>query len=335
MPIEGQVNNIADLNPAYPQADDPVSQGDNHVRLIKKAIKDTFPNIDGTVLPSEDELNQLVGQDLPGDVTDLEGRVTKNEADIANNAAGIQSNAGAITANTNYIKDVEVIAVNNQREIATNASNIANNASDIATNASNISINAGNIASNDSDIANLNNRVNALENAPSPGLIPHGLNDHTDVNTSGAVEGYVLGFVGGQWVPIEMKGGGGMIKLVDQPSNVGDFNLEPTQMAYVANVQGPTNSPSSYTLIVPDGMVFAFEYMFAIGQGSIELNNLVIDGVNVLNGGSLNYTNSGGPTWPGSDKSSIIMVEDRMSVSWLPDGATTSQLFLAGMFAEA
>jgi hypothetical protein len=293
MPIEGQVNNIADLNPAYPQADDPVSQGDNHVRLIKKALKDTFPNIDGTVLPSEDELNQLVGQDLPGDVTDLEGRVTKNEADIANNAA------------------------------------------DIATNASNIATNAGNIASNDSDIANLDSRVNALENAPAPGLIPHGLNEHTDVNTSGAAEGYVLGFVGGQWVPIEMKGGSGMIKIVDQPSNVGDFNLEPTQMAYVANVQGPTNSPRSYTLIVPDGMVFAFEYMFAIGYGSIELNNLVIDGVNVLNGGKLDYTNQGGPTWPGNDKSSIIMVEDRMSVSWLPDSSTTSQLFLAGMFAEA
>lgn len=138
MSVESQVNNIADLNPTYPQADDPVSQGDNHIRNIKKALKDTFPNIDGTVTASEDEINQLAGQDLPSDVGALEARVTKNEGDIANNAAGIANNAAgiasnatgiannatgianntsAIIANTEYIKDVEVIAVNNEREI--------------------------------------------------------------------------------------------------------------------------------------------------------------------------------------------------------------------------
>ncbi len=145
MSVESQVNNIADLNPTYPQADDPVSQGDNHIRNIKKALKDTFPNIDGTVTASEDELNQLVGQALPGDVVDLEARVGNNESDIANNAAAIANNAAdianneaqlsnhasnivnnsaaiannasAISANTDYIKAVEVIAVNNGREI--------------------------------------------------------------------------------------------------------------------------------------------------------------------------------------------------------------------------
>ena len=180
----------------------------------------------------------------------------------------------------------------------------------------------------------LSGRISTLENASAPGLTPHSINDHTDVNTSGAVEGNVLTYIGGQWVPLKVEGSG-MINIVDQPSNVGDFNLEPTQMAYVANVQGPTNAARNYTLIVPSGMVFAFEYMFAIGQGSIELGGLVIDGVSVLNSGSLDYDNSGGPTWPGNDKSSIIRVKDRMVVSWLPDGSSTSQLFLAGMFAEA
>ena len=99
MSVESQVNNIADLNPTYPQADDPVSQGDNHIRNIKKALKDTFPNIDGTVTASEDEINQLAGQDLPSDVGALEARVGKNESDIANNAADIANNAAGIANN--------------------------------------------------------------------------------------------------------------------------------------------------------------------------------------------------------------------------------------------
>jgi hypothetical protein len=329
MSVESQVNNIADLNPTYPQADDPVSQGDNHIRNIKKALKDTFPNIDGTVNPSDEELNQLVGQDLPGDVSALEARVTKNEGDISNNAAGISNNAAGIIANTDYIKDVEVIAVNNERDISGLEASKADKTyvdSELAKKADKTYVDAQDNA--------LSGRISTLENASAPGLTPHSINDHTDVNTSGAVEGNVLTYIGGQWVPLKVEGSG-MINIVDQPSNVGDFNLEPTQMAYVANVQGPTNAARNYTLIVPSGMVFAFEYMFAIGQGSIELGGLVIDGVSVLNSGSLDYDNSGGPTWPGNDKSSIIRVKDRMVVSWLPDGSSTSQLFLAGMFAEA
>ena len=327
MPIEGQVNNIADLNPAYPQADDPVSQGDNHVRLIKKALKDTFPNIDGTVLPSEDELNQLVGQDLPGDVTDLEGRVTKNEADIANNAAGIQSNAGAITANTNYIKDVEVIAVNNQREIATNASNIA-------TNASNISINAGNIASNDSDIANLNNRVNALENAPTPGLIPHGINDHTDVNTAGVKNGQALVYKDGVWVPVDIMGGG-TVNFMTQPAVAGDASLNGAQQTY--EMRNWNNMGyATQTFRVPAGSIFVMEYFFGQAPNTIRvsLDEIKIDGKPLMtNAVSVDWGPGGGTVWPGSEGFTPIIVRDSIEVRAYvgQNGGTFS---IAGMFSE-
>ena len=184
MPIEGQVNNISDLNPVYPQSDDPVSQGDNHIRNIKKAVKDTFPNVDGPVNATDEELNQLAGNNVIGDISDLEGRVSQNESDISKNA------------------------------------------SDIATNAAGIATNAGNIASNDQDIAALDGRVDALENAPTPGLIPHSINDHTDVNTSGAQEGYVLTYKGGTWVPMKLTSGGGMIKPTQQPRFAGDFQYQ-------------------------------------------------------------------------------------------------------------
>lgn len=102
MPIESQVQVISELNPKYPATDDPVSQGDNHLRNIKTALVNTFPNIDAPVDATEDEINQLVGKDFANDISDLDSklsaeidaldvRVTKNEADIAD---GQQVSAG-------------------------------------------------------------------------------------------------------------------------------------------------------------------------------------------------------------------------------------------------
>lgn len=50
-------SNISDLNPANPSGADRVNQGDDHIRLIKAALKATFPNITGAVTASQDQLN--------------------------------------------------------------------------------------------------------------------------------------------------------------------------------------------------------------------------------------------------------------------------------------
>lgn len=42
-------------------ATDPKAQGDDHLRLIKSALQNTFPNITAAVNPTATELNQLVG----------------------------------------------------------------------------------------------------------------------------------------------------------------------------------------------------------------------------------------------------------------------------------
>lgn len=52
---------ISDLVPTNPVLGDPVSAGDDHIRLIKQAIKTTFPNITGAMNASHSELNYLVG----------------------------------------------------------------------------------------------------------------------------------------------------------------------------------------------------------------------------------------------------------------------------------
>jgi hypothetical protein len=52
---------IDDLNQNNPTSSDGVSQGDDHLRLIKKVILNTFPNIDNEVTATEDEINKLDG----------------------------------------------------------------------------------------------------------------------------------------------------------------------------------------------------------------------------------------------------------------------------------
>lgn len=48
---------IGDLNPAYPTSTDVISQADDHLRLIKSALKATFPNLNGPVTATAAQMN--------------------------------------------------------------------------------------------------------------------------------------------------------------------------------------------------------------------------------------------------------------------------------------
>lgn len=52
-------NYPSDLVSSNPLGTDDKSQGDDHIRLIKNVIKTTFPNIDGAVTSTQDELNDI------------------------------------------------------------------------------------------------------------------------------------------------------------------------------------------------------------------------------------------------------------------------------------
>ena len=52
-------NTINDLNPSNPTSSDTIKQGDDHIRLIKLAVKATFPNITGAVNATQDEFKEI------------------------------------------------------------------------------------------------------------------------------------------------------------------------------------------------------------------------------------------------------------------------------------
>jgi hypothetical protein len=53
------VTTINTLDPTFPAATDPRSEGDDHIRNIKSAIKTTFPNVSGVVTVSHTDLNGI------------------------------------------------------------------------------------------------------------------------------------------------------------------------------------------------------------------------------------------------------------------------------------
>ena len=61
MPVE-TFNYIDSLNTANPTATDNVSEGDDHIRGIKTTLKNTFPNVNGAVSKTDEELNNTISQ---------------------------------------------------------------------------------------------------------------------------------------------------------------------------------------------------------------------------------------------------------------------------------
>lgn len=59
MPVESATY-INSLNASYPTGSDNISQGDNHIRLLKETIKATFPNIAGAVSGTHTAINSAV-----------------------------------------------------------------------------------------------------------------------------------------------------------------------------------------------------------------------------------------------------------------------------------
>ena len=85
---------IDSLNTSNPGATDSVAQGDDHLRLIKSTVKNTFPNITGAMTATHTELNLLDG--CTANTAEL------NYVDIA--TLGTVEASKAVTADSN--KDI-------------------------------------------------------------------------------------------------------------------------------------------------------------------------------------------------------------------------------------
>lgn len=88
MPVE-TFNYIDSLDPNNPTGFDQVSDGDDHIRGIKSALKNTFPNVKGQVVASEDDLNKLTGV---GTTKNLFAAVTYDGYNIVGDAHNVPAN---------------------------------------------------------------------------------------------------------------------------------------------------------------------------------------------------------------------------------------------------
>jgi microcystin-dependent protein len=76
---------IHQLDPANPAASDRLQQGDDHIRMVKAALKATFPNITGPVNATQAALNGLAAGQVPfGVITLFYGTVAPSGWAICN-----------------------------------------------------------------------------------------------------------------------------------------------------------------------------------------------------------------------------------------------------------
>lgn len=81
------VTHISDLVASNPAATDPKSQGDDHIRNIKLALKTDFPNISGPVTASHTELNFMDGATTQPAMKDGSNLVTPTIGDSSTKIA--------------------------------------------------------------------------------------------------------------------------------------------------------------------------------------------------------------------------------------------------------
>lgn len=58
MTVETNARFINDFNEAYPRNRDLIKEGDDHIRLMKTVIKNTFPGINGAITPTTEKINK-------------------------------------------------------------------------------------------------------------------------------------------------------------------------------------------------------------------------------------------------------------------------------------
>lgn len=91
---------INQLIATNPDGTDPKGQGDDHLRLIKKVLKDTFPQFTGPLTGTQDAYNALLGEGVtmkPGMVVMFSGALSSIPAGwLLCNGSGTLSNGGPV-----------------------------------------------------------------------------------------------------------------------------------------------------------------------------------------------------------------------------------------------
>lgn len=95
-------NYISGLNSSNPAADDPISQGDDHIRTLKKVLLQSFPDVDGPVAPPQapTSANSTIRSDGSNWVESAGVTITSsNELSASKVSSGDVDAAGTVSAN--------------------------------------------------------------------------------------------------------------------------------------------------------------------------------------------------------------------------------------------
>jgi hypothetical protein len=80
------INGLVNTNPT---AGDPVSQGDDHIRLVKATLLSTFPNVTGAVNTTHTDLNGATKSHITNGYQKLAGGLYMQWGTAATNASGV------------------------------------------------------------------------------------------------------------------------------------------------------------------------------------------------------------------------------------------------------
>lgn len=171
MSVEQSASNISQLNPNWPTAEDFVSEGDDHLRLLKKTVKQTFPNIKDSVNISDVQLNSLAKTVSTSDTgTDL---TINGNLVVQKDGYGL---IGKADFKLSELTDKTIVNIKMLRELTMPVGHIA----------------CLNVATNPKDLYGFGTWT-----AFGQGKVMLGVGPHTDAR--GEARNYALGAVGGSY----------------------------------------------------------------------------------------------------------------------------------------
>ena len=300
------VNYIKDLDPDNPKGSDKIAEGDNHVRNIKYALKESFPNIDGQVLATPDELNQLVG------LTEL---VPPALPEVPTEEGSMLANANSKWSETTTIKIVGDKAFIPAFAGLGNINLYVNNAGEIVA----------------TDMAN------------DPSL-QHDLNFHTDVDFEGTPErDDVLIHDGTAWRAKRYEGGNTMNPIM-QPKTAGNFSSFQSPGEWQTSATS-SNETKKFTIpagmkfhLVDIQVIASFEGQY-YNVISVPNNSIIVDGVRVYDGWGGSITNGGlnnqiGYAFGGENGKNDPMWQVKNELQMTVNGDTGCRCVVVGYFVE-
>lgn len=103
---------INELNASWPLGDDPIREADDHMRLIKSTLQNTFPNITGMVNANEGELNLLVGQTSFPTVAGVDEQVQFNSGGNFAGSSNLTFDGTQLTAGALLVLGLTTLGLN-------------------------------------------------------------------------------------------------------------------------------------------------------------------------------------------------------------------------------